>query len=168
VNLDWNDEPLCQHFFRGLKPEVKDKVLSPTDFIDLNSLIESAIKWDNLLYQRRKDPNNNNKSTDRFNITNRQMSNNRSWNQGFNKPQWNGPQRHNNIGSGPAPMEVDSIRGPLTQGEKDRRRQNNLCLYCGTPGHRALDCRKRPIPPQARKFVASIDEASDQAKGSPQ
>jgi hypothetical protein len=59
LNLDWNDEPLHQHFFRGLKPEVKDRVLSPTDFTDLNSLMESAIKWDNLLYQRRRDPSDN-------------------------------------------------------------------------------------------------------------
>jgi hypothetical protein len=39
-------------------------------------------------------------------------------------------------------MEVNSVkfRGPLTQAEKDRRRQLNLCLYCGGAGHNADTC----------------------------
>ena len=42
-------------------------------------------------------------------------------------------------------------RGPLSQQEKDRCRANNLCMYCGGPGHMAKDCKappnKRPNPP---------------------
>jgi hypothetical protein len=172
LNLDWNDEPLRQHFFRGLKTDVKDRVLSPSDFPDLASLIENAIKWDNLLYQRRKDPNNT-KSTDRSyaNATNRQSSNfnNRSFNPvPTPRPQWNNPPCHT-LRSGPAPMEVDSIRGPLMQAEKDRRRQNNLCLYCGSPGHRAAECRKRTNPSSnpSRRSIASINQVQD-SKETPQ
>jgi hypothetical protein len=29
---------------------------------------------------------------------------------------------------------------PLSQEEQDLRRINNLCLYCGQPGHRAAVC----------------------------
>jgi hypothetical protein len=91
-----------------------------TDFTDLYALIESAIKWDNLLYQRRKDPNNNNngnKSSNQNNV-NRQPLNNRPLNQAqgqgqYRSQQWaNGP-RPSNIGSGPVPMQIDFIRGPL-------------------------------------------------------
>ncbi|KAJ7834782.1 hypothetical protein B0H14DRAFT_3461792 [Mycena olivaceomarginata] len=43
------------------------------------------------------------------------------------------------------PMEVDAItvRDPLTQAEKDRRRQANLCLYCGGAGHNADHCANK-------------------------
>ena len=166
LNLDWNDEPLRQHFFRGLKSEVKDKVLSPTDFVDLDSLIENAIKWDNLLYQRRKDPNNNLKSSDRSNV--KPHSNFKPWNQTVHKPQqWQTP-RPSTFGSGPAPMEVDSIRGPIMRAEKDRRRQKNLCLYCGNSGHQVVNCQQRPSS-QFRKSISSIDRPSNQpAKEPPQ
>jgi hypothetical protein len=41
---------------------------------------------------------------------------------------------------------VDSVQTykPLTQAEKDLRRKNNLCLYCGKPGHRVENCRSKP------------------------
>ena len=42
-------------------------------------------------------------------------------------------------------------RGPLTEQEKKRCRDNNLCMYCGKPGHIASECRappnKQPNPP---------------------
>lgn len=31
-------------------------------------------------------------------------------------------------------------RGPLSDEEKDRRRQLNLCYYCGKKGHRVINC----------------------------
>ena len=31
-------------------------------------------------------------------------------------------------------------RGPLSDQEKKYRRDNNLCLYCGKPGHMAAEC----------------------------
>ena len=35
------------------------------------------------------------------------------------------------------PMEIDTMRrrGPLSEEEKQRRRANRLCLYCGGLGH---------------------------------
>ena len=49
------------------------------------------------------------------------------------------------------PMQLDRVqtpqapRGPISPGERERRRKNNLCLYCGTPGHYSLGCpNKRP------------------------
>lgn len=47
-------------------------------------------------------------------------------------------------------MQLDAVqRGPLTDAEKDYRRRNNLCLYCGNSGHAYQDCplkRNRPQP----------------------
>jgi hypothetical protein len=43
--------------------------------------------------------------------------------------------------AGPAPMEIDAMRVKhITQEEKQRRRENNLCLYCGGSGHYASKC----------------------------
>lgn len=51
-----------------------------------------------------------------------------------------------------APMDIDTLakttrRGPLTTEEKQRRRQLNLCLYCGAKGHMAANC-----PASKRRF----------------
>jgi hypothetical protein len=35
-------------------------------------------------------------------------------------------------------------RGKLTPEERKHRMDNNLCLYCGKPGHKAQDCRAPP------------------------
>ena len=43
-------------------------------------------------------------------------------------------------------MEIESTqrRGPLSDGEKQRRRAHRLCLYCGGPGHIAVNCPRKP------------------------
>lgn len=46
--------------------------------------------------------------------------------------------------SGVTPMDLDAARvrkfSPLSASEKDRRRRDNLCMYCGQPGHIASSC----------------------------
>ena len=64
-------------------------------------------------------------------------------------------------------------RGPLSDKEKQYRRANNLCLYCGKPGHMAAECRakpnKRPNPPGAiMRQVAGESSQSVQDTEEPQ
>ena len=40
-------------------------------------------------------------------------------------------------------MTPTGRRGPLTAEEKDRRRINNLCMYCGLAGHFVGECPGR-------------------------
>ena len=50
------------------------------------------------------------------------------------------------------------IRSPLTAEEKQKRRDNNLCLYCGDAGHLAMSC-----PAAARKantFQVKIEDGT--------
>ena len=48
---------------------------------------------------------------------------------------------------GTRPMELDGLSAPrpkLTDQEKEYRRMNGLCLYCGGQGHIALNCPRSP------------------------
>ena len=40
-------------------------------------------------------------------------------------------------------MVIGTTRGPLFIAERERRFRENLCLYCGEPGHVKLYCKKR-------------------------
>ncbi|ADV20459.1 Hypothetical Protein CGB_B5230W [Cryptococcus gattii WM276] len=40
--------------------------------------------------------------------------------------------------------------GPLPNDEKERRRSNNLCMYCGNPGHTTDACPKKGKAPARR------------------
>lgn len=55
------------------------------------------------------------------------------------------------ITEAPEPMQLGLLRAPLTPEEKQRRRMNNLCLYCVGAGHYANMCpnktRKCDSPP---------------------
>jgi hypothetical protein len=52
--LHYSDEALRHLFFDGLKEDVKDKILTPNNTLSIDTLIDAAIKWDNLLFQRRR------------------------------------------------------------------------------------------------------------------
>uniref|UniRef100_A0A8C5M6H4 CCHC-type domain-containing protein n=1 Tax=Leptobrachium leishanense TaxID=445787 RepID=A0A8C5M6H4_9ANUR len=53
----------------------------------------------------------------------------------------------NSTPSLPEPMEIGLARGPLSSAERSRRRTQNLCLYCGQPGHLLRSCPIRPLLP---------------------
>jgi len=51
---DWSDRSLMEHYYRGLKEEVKNGLITQEDPRDLNTLIAMAIKIDNRLFERRR------------------------------------------------------------------------------------------------------------------
>ena len=54
------------------------------------------------------------------------------------------------------PMEVDAMRrGPLSAEEKDRRRRNNLCMYCGAGEHFANNCPNKSTRAKAKDQKAN-------------
>lgn len=99
-------------FRRGLKDGVKDMLVNMSRPTDLEELQRQAIDADFRIFERMSE-----KKNDIF------------------------LSRHHNYPappqSGPVPMNVDSLqpngkrKGPLTAEEKQRRRDNKLCLYCG-------------------------------------
>lgn len=156
--LHWGDEAFRHAFFDGLKEDVKDKLLTPNDFNNLEALIEASVKWDNLLFQRRR--------TTTPRIPTKSYTPNNTW---------SNPNYGNQ--SGPTPIQIDTItpspsaptfKGPLTQAEKDRRKKLNLCLYCGNAGHNVFDCTLKPKS-QTRRQLAPVSSAPlSQGNGTPQ
>lgn len=64
-------------------------------------------------------------------------------------------------GTQPGPMELSAARkrGPLTATQKKRRRNNSLCLYCGSLGHWATTC------PQKRQRRTTVTATTQEQEG---
>lgn len=123
-DLQWGEDALIDIFRRGLREEVKDLLLTLPYPKSLNEAITYAVNCDNRLMERRMERRS--------------------------RLKWRIPENSNNIPSSVVPMELDSARErtstsrrKLTQEESDRRRRENLCLYCGEPGHVIRTCSKR-------------------------
>lgn len=50
------------------------------------------------------------------------------------------------------PMQVDAIKRSISTQEKERRRSENICLYCGDSWHYAVNC-----PNKVRRTIAATD-----------
>ncbi|KAJ1209980.1 hypothetical protein NDU88_005349 [Pleurodeles waltl] len=48
----------------------------------------------------------------------------------------------------PEPMQIGSVRGPLSKEVKERRKRLKLCLYCSKAGHFAWECPNKPTAPK--------------------
>ena len=57
--------------------------------------------------------------------------------------------------------------GKIKQDERERRRKNNLCMYCGGKGHTADNCNKRPGQASAKAAQASTSGTTTQAPAAP-
>ena len=141
--LDWNDEALRAQFYTGLKPEVKDALaLSNQDPETVQDLSQLAIRLDNRIHERKID-------------SRRGPSRPQPQASTFTRPPQRTFERKSN---GPAPMDLDGTKvkkfQPLTDQEKKRRRDNNLCLYCGAAGHKVSECPSR-TPPRQLKATTS-------------
>lgn len=125
-DLAWNDEALIAQFRAGLRDDVKDLMLTQDDVQTVNGIIAQAVRCDNRLFERRQE-----KRSLISTIPTKRPEN-----------PTDGSRSSVQAESGPVPMQLDSARtkGPLTEAEKQRRRANNLCLYCGGPGHLARVC----------------------------
>jgi len=101
-------------------------------------------------------------------------------NRGSGRPGYRAPSRQPESAPGPSPAGSSSAhsgsRGPLSQEERARRFAEQLCLYCGEPGHRARECEarlattragpQRPGPGRVRAaaaHTATVTEVADES-----
>ena len=147
-DIPWDDQALMEQFRYGLRNDVKDLLLTfPEEPKSLTEAISRAVRCDNRLFEWRSErqfqmPRARSEPTYASVVA-----------KPFPRESYNAPPV-----STPTPMEIDTTRrrGPLSEEEKQRRRANRLCLYCGGPGHIAVNCPHRPRR-QVNQIVASSD-----------
>lgn len=140
-DLDWNDKAFMTRFRYGLRDDVKNLLITMPKADTLEELISQAIICDNRLFELRQERRSGWRNDGAFAT--------------FSK----GPENHS---TDPEPMQIDAVRfKPLTAEERKRRFEQNLCLYCGEAGHKAVDCRKKQKPQTTRLRSTSMQENKD-------
>jgi hypothetical protein len=158
----WNSTALAGAFYRGLPDRIKNGfqyIQRPQDF-DL--LKDIALDFDQRYWERQeelghkpvkdsgkpkaKDDDDKADNKDADNSRNRKKK--KSSNTNTNTNTTSTSTSTNAHATKPAASSKSSTgnktepRGPLTQAEKDRRKAEGLCLYCGDKGHQFNKCPK--------------------------
>ena len=138
-DVNWGEAALIDQFRCGLRDDVQDLLLTLADPSSFSEAITQAIRCDNRLLERRQEK--------------KVTSNAQLWNSRPTTlplvPQTTPVARPASFGL--APMQIDATKfKPLTEAEKLRRRTNNLCLYCGNPGHIARQCPQKLVKLQVQ------------------
>jgi hypothetical protein len=142
--LQWDNNALVYHFYRGLKEEIKDELSRVDRPTELQALMTIATRIDHRLQERRLErtprpppPRSFVPPSSRSKLPATMVP-----------PPLPAPATSP---SSATPMDLGSARAPyrkLTPQEWQYRVDNKLCLYCGQPGHVANDCpikNSRPI-----------------------
>jgi hypothetical protein len=118
LNLDDNSKQSL--FYKGLSANIKKSLIYFSQAKMFDELLEQCISVDQRQYALRQEekqsPGNSNN---------------------FKKPS---QPTNLNSGSTLKQKQPGGPCGPLSQDEKNRRRENNLCFRCGSPKHRIGDC----------------------------
>ena len=129
--LDWDDDPLMNQYYVGLKDSVKDEIARQEWPDDMERMIELAVRIDTRLHERKLEKRTG---------------------QGVQRT------RQGNREDPGDPMELDRVkgrkfqkkktnRGPTkkrTMSQEQRERfEKGACIQCGEKGHFARDCRKK-------------------------
>ncbi|CAD6892727.1 unnamed protein product [Tilletia laevis] len=137
TQLGWNDEALRARYYDGLKENVKDALAyADREPHDIMSLAELATRLDNRLYERHA----------RSRLALRTITtpgNHTGTNTFSSRPPGASPAPNR---SGLTPMDLDAStprHQPLTDAEKQRRRDLGLFSYCGAAGHYADGCPRK-------------------------
>lgn len=131
--LGFNDPAKRCMFYRGLSSTVKTGLVTMGRASDFEALADQAIALDQRQFQARREEK---KSSNSAKPRPQQQSGKPS----TSYPQQPRPQINVTPVAGP---HTSYHRPPISDGEKERRRVNNLCMYCGEPKHRAENCPNR-------------------------
>ena len=165
---EWDDKALRNRFYRNLPTRLKDEISSDGKPKTLAGMRTLAQLFDHRYWERQEEirqenaqrksgssnsgKNNNGNSshnsdkTHDKNKSSKQSSNSSSANNSASKNR-NSGSNSNQSGSSkptPPPEYVNKLGkdGKLTPEERERRRANKLCLFCGLPGHTVENCPK--------------------------
>jgi hypothetical protein len=139
MSLDWNDAALRAQFYKGLHWHVKQQLAQKEDQPqDLEALIAAAIRIDNVR---------------------RELKISRPPRENRPKPAATATTSRTNPGT----PRIDSDRlkadpNYVSEAERQRRRDEKLCIKCGKAGHRFAECRTGWKGPDKGKETAKVAE----------
>jgi len=127
--LGWDDEPLINMYYRGLKDNVKDELSRDEWPDDIQDFYAKTIRIDNRIWQRAQEK--------------RGYQAPRISNHGA-KRQPAKPAYHSSTNDQGYLMDLSKMeRKKLSEKEKKRRYDEGLCVYCGSPDHKLKDCTSK-------------------------
>jgi hypothetical protein len=129
VDTEWNESARVHYFRLGLSEEVKDE-LARLDILDtFEELLRIATRIDSRIQERRLEKRLANPRS--FATMSYSQTSERS------EPHVMPMQVDGTIPASPAQNQP---RGPLSNTERQRRRNLNLCMYCGGANHTVANC----------------------------
>ena len=159
ARVQWGNTALRCQFYNRLPPQIKDEISrfgKPDNLQELRTLSQTidARYWEHQSEATRETPANrvpanqeraNNKGQTRPNPLAQNVANKKG-NTGDKTASSSSNTSNTNTSGTPKPPSDLAFKlganGRLTQQEKQRRMDQNLCLFCGKPGHMAKDCNK--------------------------
>ena len=161
VVIKWNDQAKAAQFYRGLKDGIKDELSRVGRPDTLKELESAAIRIDTRLFERQVEkgerfPSTNGNTGTPSRFVPRNTSSFTKTQTTFSRPPTERLQAFQ-----PTTDKITK-QGKLNPTEYQRRKDLNLCLYCGDKGHQVLKC---PLAPPLRKTASlrasTMDETSN-------
>ena len=121
--LGWPNDTLIAQFYKGLKDHVKDELVKIERPPSFSEFVALAVSIDNRIYERRLEKRG-------YASKSSSTSYGKSSNKESKAKDFNATEKRQ--------------YSKLTKEEKQRRREEGLCLYCGKSGHYANKCNQAP------------------------
>ena len=124
MEVQWTDDSLFPLFYQSLSDEVKDEICKLDRPATIEEYYSLAVRIDNRLFERRNE---------------KKLSY-------YPRPVVIKSEAVSSSHDDPDAMVIGSTRpqGPLSPKERQRRFQDQLCLYCGSSSHKVNLCPVRP------------------------
>ena len=151
--VEWNDASLKNRFYHGLNDTIKDWLANEPAPKTLKDLVDKATRYDSRRHERLLE-----KKASPSHSAGPQSTSSRA------PPSAPPPQDYRTASTGTGglkipptspdgtvPMELGARH--ITAAERDRRRANKLCFYCGDSEHSVFACLKKPAGTNTKRFA---------------
>ena len=174
IQTGWSDSVLRHRYYSGLAERIKDimgQQGKPSTLDEMKTLAHAidSRHWERLREKSRAEkpqPKSDNKTPSQSdNKSDHKSGNsgkNSKGNQSSSGSNTNSNKFSKTAASGSSVADKLGKDGKLTSEERQRRFDNNLCLYCGGTGHKTSDCKKASA--SATKAKARAAQVSEKDK----
>jgi len=148
IQTGWDDSVLRHRYYSGLAERIKDVMGQQGKPATLDAMKALAHSIDSRHWERHREKSRTEKSKPENKSDNKSDKKPNAPTSGNNNP--NKSKGNNNKSGKPSTSSGNSATlpdklgkdGKLTPTERQRRFDNNLCMFCGGTGHTAKDCPK--------------------------